>query len=56
VEDLVRRLLEQAYLFDDPGAYEAGVRDALAVLDAVPGLQAPLVSEVGGARPAGRAA
>lgn len=25
---LLRRLLSQAYLFDDPRAYEAGVRDA----------------------------
>jgi hypothetical protein len=28
------RLLRQAYLFDDPAAYEAGVRDALAALAA----------------------
>jgi hypothetical protein len=28
----VRRLLEQAYLFDDPRAYEAGVLDALDAL------------------------
>lgn len=27
-----RRLLAQAYLFDDPGAYEAGVEDALAAI------------------------
>lgn len=33
--DLVmRRLLAQAHLFDDPSAYEAGVRDALDVLQA----------------------
>ncbi len=25
---LLHRLLSQAYLFDDPHAYEAGVRDA----------------------------
>lgn len=31
---LVRRLLAQAQLFDDPSAYEAGVRDALDVLRA----------------------
>jgi hypothetical protein len=30
----VRRLLAQAQLFDDPAAYEAGVRDALDVLRA----------------------
>lgn len=29
---LLRRLLDQAYLFDDPAAYEAGVRDALELL------------------------
>jgi len=28
VEAILDRLLAQAYLFDDPGAYEAGVRDA----------------------------
>ena len=28
---LLRRLLSQAYLFDDPHAYEAGVRDAFEV-------------------------
>jgi hypothetical protein len=28
VEETLRRLLEQAYLFDDPAAYAAGVRDA----------------------------
>lgn len=28
-ETLLRRLLDQAYLFDDPSAYEAGVRDAI---------------------------
>ncbi|MTV26147.1 hypothetical protein FTX61_12120 [Nitriliruptoraceae bacterium ZYF776] len=32
VEPLLERLLNQAYLFDDPGAYEAGVRDAFAAL------------------------
>lgn len=25
---LLEKLLQQAYLFDDPGAYAAGVRDA----------------------------
>lgn len=28
MDPLLRRLLSQAYLFDDPRAYEAGVRDA----------------------------
>jgi hypothetical protein len=28
MEQLLHRLLSQAYLFDDPRAYEAGVRDA----------------------------
>jgi hypothetical protein len=29
LDRLLDRLLARAYLFDDPGAYEAGVRDAL---------------------------
>lgn len=29
MEATLRRLLAQAHLFDDPTAYEAGVRDAL---------------------------
>ena len=29
MDAVLDRLLSQAYLFDDPGAYEAGVRDAL---------------------------
>ena len=29
---LLERLLSQAYLFDDPVAYEAGVRDAFELL------------------------
>ena len=32
MEPLLDRLLRQAYLFDDPEAYEAGVRDAYEVL------------------------
>jgi hypothetical protein len=32
VDPLLRRLLNQAYLFDDPRAYEAGVRDAYDLL------------------------
>lgn len=32
METLLRRLLSQAYLFDDPRAYEAGVRDAYDLL------------------------
>jgi hypothetical protein len=32
VETVLERLLRQAYLFDDPVAYEAGVRDAIAEL------------------------
>lgn len=31
MDPLLRRLLSQAYLFDDPRAYEAGVRDAFEV-------------------------
>lgn len=31
-EEAVRRLLGQAFLFDDPASYEAGVRDALDLL------------------------
>jgi hypothetical protein len=34
VDPVLDRLLEQSYLFDDPGAYEAGVRDAFDVLAA----------------------
>lgn len=29
MDAVLDRLLSQAYLFDDPGAYEAGVRDAI---------------------------
>lgn len=29
VDGLRRRLLAQSYLFDDPGAYQAGVEDAI---------------------------
>jgi hypothetical protein len=29
LDQLRERLLAKAYLFDDPAAYEAGVRDAL---------------------------
>lgn len=32
-DGILDRLLRQAYLFDDPRAYEAGVRDAVAALD-----------------------
>lgn len=32
MELLIRRLLARSYLFDDPSAYEAGVRDAMDVL------------------------
>lgn len=32
MDPLLRRLLGQAYLFDDPSAYEAGVRDAFDLL------------------------
>ncbi|MCC5948317.1 MAG: hypothetical protein JJT89_07650 [Nitriliruptoraceae bacterium] len=31
-ERLIARLIDQAYLFDDPAAYEAGVRDAVQLL------------------------
>jgi hypothetical protein len=37
VETVLERLLRQAYLFDDPLAYEAGVRDAIAELVAASG-------------------
>lgn len=33
MEHLTERLLAQAYLFDDPSAYRAGVKDALASLE-----------------------
>jgi hypothetical protein len=32
MDPLLHRLLSQAYLFDDPRAYEAGVRDAFDLL------------------------
>jgi hypothetical protein len=32
MDQVLRRLLSQAYLFDDPRAYEAGVRDAFDAL------------------------
>jgi hypothetical protein len=32
VERTIERLLQQAYLFDDPKAYQAGVHDAVAAL------------------------
>jgi hypothetical protein len=34
VDTVIDRLLSQSYLFDDPSAYEAGVRDAFDVLAA----------------------
>jgi hypothetical protein len=33
VDTLLERLVRQAYLFDDPAAYAAGVRDALDAVD-----------------------
>lgn len=36
MSDVLTRLLRQAYLFDDPMAYQAGVRDAFAALGADP--------------------
>jgi hypothetical protein len=35
MDQTIQRLLAQAHLFDDPSAYEAGVRDALKALDRV---------------------
>jgi hypothetical protein len=35
MDAILHRLLSQAYLFDDPRAYEAGVRDAFEVLRSV---------------------
>lgn len=32
MDQLRRQLMRRAHLFDDPAAYEAGVRDALAAL------------------------
>jgi hypothetical protein len=32
VDTVFERLIRQSFLFDDPGAYEAGVRDAFDVL------------------------
>jgi hypothetical protein len=29
MDETIERLLRQSHLFDDPAAYEAGVRDAL---------------------------
>ena len=36
----IERLLLRAHLFDDPSAYEAGVRDAVEVLEASDGADA----------------
>jgi hypothetical protein len=36
MESLLERLLRQAHLFDDPGVYEAGVRDAFEALASTP--------------------
>lgn len=33
-DQVVRRLLSQSFLFDDPASYEAGVRDALEAINA----------------------
>ena len=35
MERTIERLLQQAYLFDDPRAYRAGVEDAVAALESV---------------------
>lgn len=34
MDTVLERLVDQAYLFDDPGAYEAGVRDAVEAIEA----------------------
>lgn len=39
MDETIQRLLCQAHLFEDPSAYEAGVRDALEALDAALGEQ-----------------
>jgi hypothetical protein len=41
MEDVIRRLLSKAFLFDDPSAYAAGVEDAIRALDE---LRAPLAA------------
>jgi hypothetical protein len=40
VDDLREDLLRRSYLFDDPDAYEAGVRDTLDALDDLAGGEA----------------
>jgi len=44
VERILDRLLTQAYLFDDPSAYEAGVRDAAEAIAAATDEQARIVA------------
>jgi hypothetical protein len=41
LERLRHRLLARAHLFDDPAAYEAGVREALELAAGVAGSAAP---------------
>jgi hypothetical protein len=36
MDAMLERLLRQAHLFDDPGIYEAGVRDAFEALASAP--------------------
>jgi hypothetical protein len=35
MDAMLERLLRQAHLFDDPGIYEAGVRDAFDALESM---------------------
>lgn len=41
MEVTIERLLQQAYLFDDPRAYRAGVEDAVRALEDLPRREAP---------------
>jgi hypothetical protein len=41
----IERLLRQSHVFEDPGTYEAGVRDALEAIAAA-GLESPVVREL----------
>ena len=43
---MIERLLRQAHLFDDPGAYVAGVRDAVDALVATGALPEAVAGQV----------
>jgi hypothetical protein len=42
----IERLLRQSHVFDDPGTYEAGVRDALEAIAATGALESRVLEEL----------